>query len=67
MKRGEGVYVTKRFQPVHQQDKLGGAMLLRLGRANGSFSILCQGLDSKLKFAVTVVFHSQIATPIMSV
>ena len=33
---GEGVYLTKRFQPVHQQEELVRAMLLRSIRTNGS-------------------------------
>ena len=31
------------------------------------FSLLFQGLDSKLRFAFTVAFHSKIATPLVSV
>ena len=31
----EGVYLTKRFHPVHQQEELVGAMLLRSSRTNG--------------------------------
>ena len=41
-RRGDGAYLTKRFQSVHQQKELVGAMLLRLSRTNGSSSILCQ-------------------------
>ena len=37
--RGKGAYLTKRFQPVHQQEELVGTMLLHPS----------QGLDSKLK------------------
>ena len=33
---GEGDYLTKRFQPVHQQEELVGAMLVRLIRTNKS-------------------------------
>ena len=32
--RGEGAYLTKRFQPVHQQEELLGAMLIHLNRTN---------------------------------
>ena len=31
---GEGAYLTKTFQPVHQQEELVGAMLLRSMRTN---------------------------------
>ena len=34
--RGEGAYLTKRFQPVYQQKGLVEAMLLRSNRRNGS-------------------------------
>ena len=47
--RGKGAYLTKRFQPVHQQEELVGAMLLRLSRTNGSPLCLCQRLNSKWK------------------
>ena len=52
----KGDYLTKRFQPVHQQEEFVGAMLLRSNRINGSSSILFQGQDSKLRFVVSVVF-----------
>ena len=61
-----GAYLTKRFQSVHQQEEVVGAMLLRSSRTNGSSYILCQGLDSLLRFIVTLAFYSQIATPIVS-
>ena len=34
--RVEGAYLTKSFKPVHQQDELVGAMLLRSIRVTGS-------------------------------
>ena len=51
-------YSTKRFQPVEQQEELVGAMLLRLSRTNGFSYILCQGLDSILRFVVNLAFLS---------
>ena len=51
---------------MHQQEELVGVILLRSIRANGSSSVLCQGLDSILKFLSTLAFHSQIATPPVS-
>ena len=33
---GEEAYLTKRFQPVHQQEELVGVMLLRSNRTNRS-------------------------------
>ena len=35
--RGEGAYLTKRLQPVYQQEQLFGAMLLRFSRTNKSY------------------------------
>ena len=51
-------YLTKRIQAFHQERQLVGAMLLHSSRTNGSFSMLCQGLDLILKFVVTLAFHS---------
>ena len=39
--------LSKRFQPVHQQEELAGVMLLRSSRTNGSSLCSCQGLNSK--------------------
>ena len=44
-----GVYLTKRFHPVHQQEELVGTMLLRSSRTNGSSLCKCQGLHLKWK------------------
>ena len=68
--RGEGATLTKRFQPVHQQEEFVGAMLLRLIRINWSsfkytkstsprtLKVHYQGLGSILKFVVTLAFPS---------
>ena len=61
------IYLTNRFQPVHQQEELVGAMLLRSSRTKRSSCILYQGLDSMLRFLVTLAFHRQISTPLESV
>ena len=53
---GESSNLTKSFQPVHQQEELVGAMLLRSVRINRFCYVLCQGLDSILKFLATLVF-----------
>lgn len=60
---GEGAYLTKRFQPVHQQGKLARANLLRLGRISGSSLVLCQEQDSVLKFVVTLALITWITKP----
>ena len=52
-----GAYITTRFQPVHQQKELVGAMLLR-SSINKSFYIIFEGLDSILRFAVTVAIRN---------
>ena len=43
--RGERIYLTKRFQPFHQQEELIRVMPLRLSRTKWSSYISCQGLD----------------------
>ena len=49
----EGAYQTKTSQPAHQQKQLVGVKALYLSRTNESSYILCQGLDSILRFVVT--------------
>ena len=44
-----GLIKLRGFNPVHQQEELVGAMLLRSTRTNRSSLCQCQGLDSKLK------------------
>ena len=57
--------LTRRFQPVHQQKDLVGAMLLRSIRTNSS-QVFSQGLDSILNFVVTLALPRYIATSFVS-
>ena len=51
---------------MHQQRELIGEIRLRSRRIKETSFILCQGLDSKLRFAVTLVFRSSIKVLLMS-
>ena len=53
---GEGAYLTRTFQPVHQQEELVGVIAATFDE--NKQILLRQGLDSVLKFAVTLAFPS---------
>ena len=52
---------------MRQQEELFGGTLLRWSSTNGFKRLDWIRLDSKLKQAVTVAFHSYIVTPLASV